>query len=134
MHLAFEKNLVRKLTFTLCGLFMLGISQLAEANTLCVNPSGSQGCYSKIQDAVNHATANDVINVAAGTYNEEVDIGISLSLIGAGANKTFIDATNLSHSVFVDGYDHPGLNDVTVSNFTLENALYEGVLVAITPS
>jgi len=37
MHLAFEKNLVRKLTFTLCGLFVLGISQFAEANTLCVN-------------------------------------------------------------------------------------------------
>jgi len=129
MHLAFEKNLVRKLTFTLCGLCMLGISQFAEANTLCVNPSGSQGCYSKIQDAVNHATANDVINVAAGTYNEEVDIGIPLSLIGAGANKTFIDAANLAHGVFVDGYDHPGLNDVTVSNLTVENALYEGVLV-----
>ena len=129
MHLAFEKTLVRTLTLTLCGMFLLGISQFAEANTLCVDPSGSHGCYSKIQDAVNHAAANDVINVGAGTYNEEVDIGIPLSLMGAGANKTFIDATNQSHSVFVDGYDHPGLNDVTVSNFTVENALYEGVLV-----
>jgi parallel beta-helix repeat protein len=94
-----------------------------------VNPSGSHGCYSKIQDAVNHASANDVINVAAGTYMEEVDIGIPVSLIGAGANKTFIDATNLGHAVFVDGYDNPGLKDVTVSGFTLENALYEGLLV-----
>ena len=101
----------------------------AAANTLCVNPSGSHGCYSKIQDAVNHASANDVINVAAGTYMEEVDIGIPVSLIGAGANKTFIDATNLGHAVFVDGYDNPGLKDVTVSGFTLENALYEGLLV-----
>jgi parallel beta-helix repeat protein len=113
----------------LSAMFLAGVSQLAAANTLCVNPSGSHGCYSKIQDAVNHASANDVINVAAGTYMEEVDIGIPLSLIGAGANKTFIDATNLGHAVFVDGYDNPGLNDVTVSGFTLENALYEGLLV-----
>ena len=113
----------------LCAMFLVGASRSAAANTLCVNPSGSHGCYSKIQDAVNHASANDVINVAAGTYMEEVDIGIPVSLIGAGANKTFIDATNLGHAVFVDGYDNPGLKDVTVSGFTLENALYEGLLV-----
>lgn len=58
------------------------------------------------QAAVNHAAANDVINVAAGIYNEEVDIGIPISLIGAGANKAAIDATNLNHGIFVDGFDH----------------------------
>lgn len=129
MNPTFEKTSLRVgVILALCAM-CVGSSQLAAANTLCVNPSGSHGCYSKIQDAVSHASANDVINVAAGTYTEEVDIGIPLSLIGAGANKTIIDATNLAHSVFVDGYDNPGLNDVTVSGFTLENALYEGILV-----
>ena len=113
----------------LCAMFVLALSQFAGANTLCVNPSGSHGCYSTISAAVSHASANDVIQVAAGTYTEEVDIGIPLSLIGAGANKTTIDATNLAHAVFVDGYDHPGLNDVNISGFTMENALYEGLLV-----
>jgi parallel beta-helix repeat protein len=130
MRPKFEKMPARAvLMVALCAMFLAGVSQFAAANTLCVNPSGSHGCYSKIQDAVSHASANDVINVAAGTYMEEVDIGLPLSLIGAGANKTIVDATNLSHAVFVDGYDNPGLNDVTVSGFTLENALYEGLLV-----
>jgi hypothetical protein len=130
MHPTVEKtNLYLPITLALCLIFLLGLSQPAAANTLCVNPSGSHGCYSKIQDAVNHAAANDVINVAAGTYKEEVDIGIPVSLIGAGANASVIDATGLAHGIFVDGYDHPGLNDVTIAGFSVQNALFEGVLV-----
>ena len=33
-------------------------SQAAVAGTLCVNPAGSHGCYSTIQAAVNHSSAN----------------------------------------------------------------------------
>jgi hypothetical protein len=112
-----------------CAALFAAYSQTAAANTLCVNPSGSHGCYSQIQAAVNHAATNDVINVAAGTYNEEVDIGLPLSLIGAGANKSVIDATGLAHGIFVDGYDSPGLHDVIIAGFTVQNALFEGVLV-----
>jgi hypothetical protein len=36
--------------------------QLSAAGTLCVNPAGSHNCFSSIQTAVNHASANDVIN------------------------------------------------------------------------
>ncbi len=110
-------------------LLTFAAGQAAQANTLCVNPSGSHGCYSSIQTAVNNASANDIINVATGTYNEEVDIGKSLSIIGAGAGASVIDASNLAHGIFVDGYDHPGLRNVTVAGFTVKNALYEGVLV-----
>jgi hypothetical protein len=113
----------------LCMIFLLGLSQPSVAATLCVNPTGSHGCYSQIQAAVNHAAPNDVIDVAAGTYKEEVVIGIPVSLIGAGANSSVIDAANLAHGIFVDGYDNPGLNDVTIAGFTVQNALFEGVLV-----
>src|ERR1700692_1599317 len=128
MYTASEKISVR-LVIVLGPVLVLGLSQLATASTLCVNPSGNHGCYSKIQDAVGHAAANDVINVADGTYNEEVTIGLPVSLIGAGANSTVIDATNLAHGIFVDGYDNPGLNNVTIAGFTVRNALFEGVLV-----
>ena len=33
------------------------------------------------------------------------------------------------HGFFVDGYDNPGLNDVTIAGFTVRYALYEGILV-----
>ena len=113
-----------------CCAVVIGVfSQAVVAATLCVNPAGSHGCYSSIQTAVNNASPNDVINVAAGTYNEEVDIGIPVSILGAGANASVIDATNKSHGIFVDGFDNPGLHDVTIAGFTVKNALFEGVLV-----
>jgi pectin methylesterase-like acyl-CoA thioesterase len=92
----FEKTSMRAdMILAICAMFVVGVSQLATANTLCVNPSGSHGCYSQIQAAVNHAAIDDVIDVEPGTYNEEVDIGTPLSLIGEGANSSVIDATGL---------------------------------------
>ena len=104
-------------------------SKDAAANTLCVKPGGSQWCYAKIQWAVNAASNNDVINVAPGTYKEDVVIGKPLSLIGAEGDPSVIDATNLANGIFVDGFDHPGLNNVTIAGFTVKNALFEGILV-----
>jgi nitrous oxidase accessory protein NosD len=130
MRPTFEKRNVRVgMMLALCAIFVVVLSLSAAASTLCVNPSGSHGCYSKIQVAVNHASADDVIEVGAGIYTEQVTIGIPLSLIGAGANVSVIDATGLAQGIFVDGFDNPGLHDVTVAGFTVKNALYEGVLV-----
>ena len=56
-------------------------------------------------------------------------IGIPLSIIGADAESTIVDAADLPHGFFVDGFDHPGLTKVTIAGFTVENALFEGILV-----
>ena len=112
-----------------CAVVFAAICQTAVAGTLCVNPAGSHNCFSSIQTAVNHASANDLIEVEAGTYKEEVDIGIPLAIIGAGAHASIIDAAGLAHGIFVDGFDHPGLKQVTIAGLTVENALFEGVLV-----
>lgn len=94
MHPAFEKTRARVgIMLALCVIFVVGLSQPTAASTLCVNPNGSHSCYSKIQVAVNHASVNDVIDVEAGTYQEEVVIGIPLSLIGEGATSSVIQAT-----------------------------------------
>ncbi len=113
----------------LLGVLLAAFCQTAGAKSLCVNPAGAAGCYSKIQAAVNSAAANDVIYVGRGTYREDVVIGIPLSLIGAGPDLAMIDATGLANGVFVDGLDNSGLHNVTVAGFTVKNALYEGVLV-----
>lgn len=112
-----------------CGVLFAGFCSSAVAANLCVNPGGSGGCYSSITAAVSHAGANDVIHVGAGTYKEDVIIGKPLSLIGAGAGASLIDATGLSNGIFIDGYSHAGLEHVTVSGFTVENAQWEGILV-----
>jgi parallel beta-helix repeat protein len=110
-------------------LLLFAVVPLASASILCVNPRGSNSCYTSIQAAVNAAGNYDVIQVAAGTYKETVVIGKPLSLLGSGAELSVIDATNLPHGIFVDGWDHPGLQDVTIAGFTIRNALYEGILV-----
>jgi hypothetical protein len=112
-----------------CLILCAVLPEAAAAKTLCVNSSGSDGCYKTIQSAVNAASNNDVIQVASGTYSEEVTIGKPLSLLGRDSQSTIIDATNLAHGIFVDGYDHPGLNNVTIAGFTVENALFEGILI-----
>jgi hypothetical protein len=57
-------------------------------------------------------------------------IGKSLSLVGPGPDKTIIHATDLATGMLVDGLDSPGLKNVVMAAFTLENADFEGVLVA----
>jgi parallel beta helix pectate lyase-like protein len=104
-------------------------SQTASAKTLCVNPSGTHSCFSTINEAVIAASSNDVITVSAGTYAEDVVIGKPLSLLGAGAGKSIIDATGLANGILLDGLGNPGLRNVLVAGFTVKNALYEGILV-----
>lgn len=113
----------------LCAALIAGIGKPAGAATLCVNPGGTMGCYAKIGTAVLNASLNDTINVASGTYKEDVVIGKTLSLIGANPNNTVIDATGLSNGVYIDGLDNSGLGNVVVRGFTVKNANFEGILV-----
>src|ERR1700675_4147887 len=112
-----------------CALLFAAFSHTAAASTLCVNPTGSHGCYAKIQSAVDHASVNDVINVAPGTYKEDVLVGKPLSLIGAGAHPSVIAATGLAPGIFVVGFNTAGLRNVTIAGFTVKNSPFEAVLV-----
>jgi hypothetical protein len=124
-----QPTLLSRTLIVCCAVVFAAICQTAVAGTLCVNPVGSHDCFTSIQTAVNHASANDLIQVEAGTYKEEVVIGIPLAITGAGAQASIIDATGLAHGIFVDGFDHPGLKQVAITGLTVKNALFEGVLV-----
>lgn len=67
----------------------------ANANTICVNPSGSDGCYSTIQTAIDAASAGDTIHLQSGEYNESVLITKNLTLLGSGSASTVLDGQNL---------------------------------------
>ena len=115
-----------------------GICQSATAATLCVNPGGTSGCYSTIgaavmqarMDYLNNGTIN-TINVAPGTYKEDVIILTPLSLVGAGPGRSVINAVGLANGIYIDGVDAPNnhLSQVVVTGFTVENANFEGILV-----
>ncbi len=111
-------------------LLMFSIARPAAAAVLCVDPAGRTGCQTTIAAAVAAANSGDIINVAPGTYAETVTIGKQLTLNGASAATTIIDATGLSWGVYVDGIDNPGLASVLISGLTIQNAKFEGILVA----
>lgn len=115
----------------LVGILFLSIfARPSSAATVCVNPGGTGGCDHSIQTAVNNASPGTIIRVAQGTYHETVVIGTSsISLIGAGAGRSIIDATGKGVAVHVDGYDDGPLHKVIVAGFTVENANFEGILV-----
>ncbi len=97
----------------------------ADSSSLCVNPGGTNGCYTTIQAAVNAVTAGGTVNVAAGTYAENVLIQKPLNLQGAGAATTIINASGKANGVFVKGVNAP----TSISGFTVENANLEGILL-----
>jgi parallel beta-helix repeat protein len=109
--------------------FFFGTSGLALAATRCVNPGGTGGCFASINAAVAAASANDTIEVAAGTYHENVVVSKPVSIVGAGAGQSIVDATGLSNGFDIDGHHHAGLSHVMVSGFTVRNANFQGVLI-----
>jgi len=111
------------------AVLVAGICVPATANTLCVNPGGTGGCSKTISAAVLAAAPGDTIQVAHGTYKEDVVIPKSLSLIGENQENTIIDATGQANGIDIDGHGNPGLSDVVVSGFTVENANFAGILI-----
>jgi len=114
------------------GVFILSaICSTASAATVCVSQSGA--CpYTKIADAVNAAASGDTIQVRAGIYNESITITKPVTLVGAGRDRTIINAFGLANGIFIDGMakaPETGISNVTVSGFTVENANLEGILI-----
>jgi nitrous oxidase accessory protein NosD len=98
-----------------------------------VNPGGTSGCKSSISAAVAAAGPRDTIEVAQGTYKEQVVITKSLSLIAMDHQHPIIDATGLPNGIFINGMwaaPQAGVADVLVSGFNIRNAKFEGILIA----
>jgi nitrous oxidase accessory protein NosD len=116
------------------SLLALGLDcySAASAATLCVKANKQSGCEATIGAAVAAAAPGDVIQVAEGIYNEQVTINKPLSLVATSGSRTIIDATNFTTGIFVNGMStapNPGVSDVLISGFTIQNASFEGILV-----
>ena len=73
--------------------------------------------YPTIQDAINAANPEDVVYVKAGTYNENIVVDKTLSLIGEDANRTIIDGNRKNRDVV-----KIKANSVTFKGFTIRNS------------
>ncbi len=90
----------------LVGGFFVANAQAATINVPTDQPT--------IQAAITAAGPGDIINVAPGTYTENLNIATGLTINGAGAGITTINATAAStYGIYVQA------NNVTLQNFTL---------------
>jgi len=92
------------------------LAPAAQAITLLV-PSQ----YATITDAINATVTGDTVQVAAGTYNENLVIDKAITVQGAGSEVTVIDGT--STSLALTGLVRiTAIGDVTFSGFTVQGA------------
>jgi parallel beta-helix repeat protein len=85
----------------------------ASAKIWYVDDGGAN--FTRIQDAIDNATAGDTIIVRDGMYVENVVINKSITLRGENRNSTILDG-NRSSVIRVTA------NNTTISNVTLRNA------------
>lgn len=113
---------------TLCSLFLVDASspKVLSAETIYVNggnvgdplENGSlEHPYNTIQEGVNAASVGGTVQVASGTYYENVVINKSLTLKGAGSDITIIDGSGPPKT----GVEITGDN-VNISRFTIRNS------------
>lgn len=111
------------------GLLAWGTTPRATyAATLCVNRGGTGGCLPTIQAAIDAAAAGDTINVAAGMFNENLLIQKPITLQGAGAGSTILNANDAlpKEGIIVQGVTS---GSTAISGFTIQNSALSGVLI-----
>lgn len=86
--------------------------------------------YNTIQAAINAANPGDVIDVDAGTYNENVIVNIAVTLNGANADVTC--GSRVSESIIAPGSGLPisvTANGVTINGFEITAPGYPNAIV-----
>ena len=101
------------------------IKPVARAADQCVAPGGAGGCFSTVQAAVNAVGNGETVRVVAGTYNENVVINKSLTLLG-GFTDTSLTSRTPRTSIIDGGGVGPVIRItngaiVIIDGFTIRN-------------
>lgn len=79
--------------------------------------------YNTINEGLSAALAGDTLQIAAGTYNEHLNITKNIHLVGAGNDQTIIKSTAIGNVVEILGVSGSGGD--TISNLTIDGNGYK---------
>jgi parallel beta-helix repeat protein len=110
---------------------LFALAAPVSAATLCVNTTGTGGCYGSIQAAVNAAGDGDTIEVYSGTYDESVDLA-------QAAGDITVVAVDGPGTVTVNGNGGPAFHtsvlhsgDVTIDGFIANSPSSAGIAIRV---
>lgn len=95
---------------------------ISQGTWLYVGGSGP-GNYTRIQDAIDNASAGDIVFVYHGTYFENIRITELIFLIGEDRNTTIVDGNQNESTIITIA------EGVTIQNFTIQNSRDNGIEV-----
>ena len=108
------------------GIMMLVLLLAGEAwaATITVDDSGG-AMYTRIQDAIDNATAGDTIMVYSGTYYENVNVTKQLTLKGVntGSGKPVVNTSAWGPTILLSA------DNITLDGFALFNSMGDMILV-----
>ncbi|MFZ4751576.1 MAG: hypothetical protein ACOYMM_13850, partial [Phycisphaerales bacterium] len=106
-----------------------GFTGLTYPPVQVVSGASITGYFSTIQAAINFATAGDVVNVAAGTYAEDLDVTKAISLRGPNYGVSANTGTRVAEAVLLPATNNAAsgkLIAVTASNVTVDGFTIDG--------
>ena len=115
-----NKNSVRLILISVMIIFFLnnyiiqiGVGAEIESTIIYVSSNGT-GEYLTIQQGIDQANDGDTVFVYNGTYNENIVIDKSLSLIGEDYTTTFINGRDVGNVIKINA------DGVTIKGFTIQ--------------
>lgn len=98
------------------------ICKFATAETYYVGGSG-KGNYTSIQNAIDSSSNGDTIFIYNGSYNEDIEINKSISIIGQDKESTYIIGDNSFNLIKIKS------QKVNITGFTIQNGIASGILI-----